>query len=512
MAPFLFSPDATSCVIVACRVTLHPLWKAVISSYTQPDDHPPGSSFVEEKITGDGVAAASEETTPEPSVSRFLRACQNVSSAAMVHLDCEDGVATVLEQLVWQSAVPAFLHTVAVQYQHHASLASAPVQTAKAVQKLLYHLLIQWQLGSQSDGDAAPPPPLLHVDWYAVGGIRAAKNTAPVLSRVFHAFFPPPPPHTSGPGVSDDAPEPTAATTLLREAVPLHTLLSQRGQCAGDEARDATSISVAHRLWEEGQCFWSFNTTFQPWCVDRTEAKRYAFPLSWGLLLSVSTGDCWPASIQPGTRGYPLSLLRSLAMGKYHWITPTERGGEVTEQTKPTHADDGYELVAVNTVANAATAARLNGIPLCHIHFTSLSDEADGEAVVSGGDTDKRAPSVALPLRPMSLRLYVEQAVKLQNLWRRNMRVGFSVTTTAALPLPVLFRPARCRDATWQSIDDAVAQHLSARPIEELLMFSTTPHCEPPDFCTKFLEGLLFSRHIRPSDVFLDGTGGLFVE
>lgn len=69
--------------------------------------------------------------------------------------------------------------------------------------------------------------------------------------------------------------------------------------------------------------FLVFQHHLQPWCVDPDGRRRYAYPMTWGLLLSVATGHSWPATVHPGTRAYPLREIRSLSVeNDYQWVTP----------------------------------------------------------------------------------------------------------------------------------------------------------------------------------------------
>ncbi|KAK7202056.1 hypothetical protein NESM_000274200 [Novymonas esmeraldas] len=465
-APLLVSPDATTCVLVACRVTLHDDWTALI------------------RATAAGA-------------SRFLSACQHIAAAAMVHLDREDGVAALLHELVWESAVPAFAHAVQQRYTElRATTTSSCASTAAAA--LEAALMTLWR--APGGASPPPPPPVLHVDWYVVGGVRVSASAAPVLERVFHEFF-----HAD---TGEAAHRHLLANTVqLSGAVP-HTL------------------AVAHRLREDGQCFWSFNTTLQPWCVDANVQRRYAYPMTWGLLLSVATGHSWPATIQPGTRAYPLSEVRSLAaQDGYQWITPLSSDAELQ--------------LARNTVASDTVAKRVNtraaAVPAVQRLWSVVASASQATAAATA------PPPLSVETVVVSLAAYVRTLLSRQEAWWRSVQGGGGSLDTAvpgASPfaqhqrvLPLLLRRRRRRRSSgtsgsaesdaddddrrlvrWHGVDMEVVQRMLSCPPEALLQCSTSPHCEPPDFCTMARDQLLWQASVRPEDVFVAGTDGLYVE
>ncbi|CBZ23278.1 uncharacterized protein [Leishmania mexicana MHOM/GT/2001/U1103] len=530
-APLLFSPDATSCVLVACRVALHEGWQSLIAS---------------------SAAGA----------SRFAGACGRTAAAAMAHLDREDGVAEMLHQLVWDSAVPAVLHAV---HQHYATCMNATsvrgshessddtASCTASVMTLKDMLARLWcAVAPPADPASTPPPPLLQVDWYVVGATRMRKSAAPVLANVFRQFF------AASPVTTPTNPH------LLAEEVHLNKSRPQITSVA--TATTACTVNVAHRLREDGVCFWSFNTTLQPWCVEPDGRRRYAYPMTWGLLLSVATGHSWPATVHPGTRACPLREIRSLSVENgYQWVTPLS--SDALHGTRRASTDFGRAgglQLACNVVPSTTVAQRVNksaaSTPpslrlwsaLDALPAPSSGAERDGDGVSRQETTTQTTKSVTATV---TLASYVRTLLSRQEAWwARVRRCQMAPSEAGSLPtqvpltalsahkrvLPLLLRrrtsfarpsPARRhqhddeedgRDndddggrgslVHWSSVDAAVVRTLLSRPRESLLQGSTTPHCEPPDFCDHARDGLLWRASVRPADIFVEGTDGLYIE
>ncbi|GET85652.1 hypothetical protein LtaPh_0404500 [Leishmania tarentolae] len=533
-APLLFSPDATSCVLVACRVTLHETWSPLIASSAAA-------------ATG-VVDACPQATDTVTGASHFLRACGRTASAAMVHLDREDGVAEVLRQLVWDSAVPAFLHAV---HQHYMTwMATTNVRESSdstasctaAVMALKGTLARLWNTVAPPADSTSTPPPLLQVDWYVVGATRVRKSAAPVLASVFRRLF---------------ITTPVATSTdlhCLAEEVYLNTCLPHITSSA--TVSTLCTLHVAHRLREDGLCFWSFNTTFQPWCVEPDGRRLYAYPMTWGLLLSVATGHSWPATVHPSTRAYPLREVRSLYVENgYQWVTPLS--SDALRGTRRASTDAGYAgglQLACNVVPSTTVAQRVNKSAASMPPSLRLWSALDALATSYSNAVSRQEASTQTTTSvtvTVAMASYVRVLLRRQEEWWARVRrcqirssetrvSTTQVSLTAPLAhkrvLPLLLRRhtsfARPRHAQddkedgggsdggdgrsslvhWSGIDAAVVRVLLSRPKESLLQGSTTPHCEPPDFCDHARDGLLWRASVQPADVFLEGTDGLYIE
>ncbi|KPA75518.1 hypothetical protein ABB37_08414 [Leptomonas pyrrhocoris] len=538
--PFLLSPDATSCVLVACRVTLHPVWQRAAETCTS-------LPALQAAFPGDASARAA-----------LLRACLCTSTACMIHLDRTAGVTAALQEMVWAGALPAFVHAVHEHYRriYATSTLSSSSSPAGAL-RLLHETLqaVSRAVGCSSApssgrsaeeaGAALPAPasaPLLHVDWYVVGGIRMKECAAPVLAAVFRAFFPrspAPPPTPSSP----------ASAVLLQEQVELQSVLG----CSAEPGEEFV-LRLAHRLREEGQCFWSFNTTFQPWCVDPNPKKRYAYPMTWGLLLSVATGHCWPATVQPGTRMIPLQDVRGIAAQHgYRWITPLESDsahdavGAGPHRHRDGHASnakmdesvkhgqregvaevcDGGLVVVCNTVPSETVAQRMNTMASAVPPEQRLWSEFQ---VYRGSGTSSPSSSRML----LSLASYVRTALARQEAWwarRTSAATAAAVAPSLQRVLPVLLRRHGTASSTgsgqdnkseeeggkeeglrWDRLSADVMMDVLSQPQINFLSSSTTPHCEPPDFCDLVRNQLLWHASVSSADVFVEDTDGLYVE
>jgi hypothetical protein len=525
VAPFLLSPDATSCVLVACRVTLHPSLFAAVAAAQQGTSSMTSLSVLQERYPTDYEKRLC-----------FLRTCVGTATASMAHLDRAAGTSSVLEEMVWSSAIPAFAHAVHRHYEQlYAAVDATPAAALQFLEETLRAALPRCEASL----------PLLHVDWYVVGGIRMKKSAAPVLEAVFRAFFPPS--SSSSARLSD----PHTSTVLLREEVEVLSL----------------TVRVAHRLREDGQCFWSFNTTFQPWCVDPNARQRYAFPMAWGLLLSVSTGQCWPATVQPGTRLIPLAEVRHIVTEVgYRWITPLasdrnhcqprtarrhvdkhkrEGEGRTEEEAEEEGDDTGATgaglIVACNTVPSDTVVQRMHKLACVvppeqrlwsEFHACASPTTTTTPAVKEEGGSSSAVPSTM----SLTLARYVRTMMSRQEAWWAARRLSRAAATSEAattsasspqpqLPLlrvfPVLLRRyfTKCERGQqkdevvdwarlpWELVKDALTQ-----PKTHLLRTSTTPHCEPPDFCDLIRNQLLWRASVSPNEVFVANTDGLYIE
>ncbi|KPI82773.1 hypothetical protein ABL78_8215 [Leptomonas seymouri] len=530
MAPFLLSPDATSCVLVACRVQLHPSIQRLVEAMERQRM----LSTLRSTFSSDDGACL-----------MFLRACLRTATACMIHLDGTAGVTEALQQMVWGSAVPAFIHAVHRHCcQSHASSAASPADALRLLQETLNAVYRAVKSAPAHETEAAglslqDPGSLLHVEWYVVGGVRITKHAAPVLEAVFHVFFPRrPPPSASA------SPTSPASSVLLKEEVELHSLL---GLSPGPQ--EPLTLRIAHRLREGGQCFWSFNTTFQPWCVDPNANQRYAYPMTWGLLLSVATGHCWPATVQQGTRMIPMCEVRQIAAGfGYRWITPlvsdaTEKraSDKPVEHREQRTGPDNYGredgdraaglIVMRNAVPSQTVMQRMNKLastvpPEQRLWSAFRVYSAfSKESPVSEDDDPPSSSRMSL-----SLASYVRTLIDRQEAWwaRRTSAPTAEAAIHPSPPqrtLPLLIR-GRCaansadsdddrskgRVTCWERLQFDAVKDALAQPKVSFLGSSTTPHCEPPDFCDLMRNQLLWRASVSSADVFVDGTDGLYID
>ncbi|KAG5511642.1 hypothetical protein JKF63_07239 [Porcisia hertigi] len=559
-APLLFSADATSCVMVACRVTLHEKWQPLIAAAT---------------ATAAALSKAAVPDVARPAalrsgagMHRFLSACGRTASAAMAHLDREDGVKEMLHQLVWDSAVPAYLHAV---HQHYASWLDTTTcvgegndqrndtaSCAKAVMALksaLTRLLVAYAQPTDPT-PAHCPLPLLHVDWYVVGSIQMRKSSAPVLEKVFQQFF-----------AASRASTPSTPHVLAEE-VCLNSLLTPPTSSETAPPTPCT-LNVTHRLREDGVCFWSFNTAFQPWSLESDSSRHYPYPMTWGLLLSVATGHSWPATVHPNTRVYPLPEIRGLSTEEgYRWVTPlvSDARGDARPSSAEVSRPGGLQLVtnavASSTVARRAKKSAASVSP--SLRLWSPLDVCDtpssgAEPVYSAASRKNVTANNSKPVTTtVTLASYVQTVLTRQDTWWTRVRrcqttvpvsddsLSIHVLTTPLLPhkrvLPLILRrrtplappllaPSKNKqdhkekkidnqhdddDRTtlvhWSGISERRARMLLSRSKETLLNWSTTPHCEPPDFCDHARDQLLWRSRVRPAHVFVKGTDGLYIE
>lgn len=572
-APFLLSPDATSCVLVACRVTLLPALQDLLS-HPAAEQH--ALSTLQSAFPRDAMAR-----------SRFLRACVRTATAGMVHLDRSHGVASTLRAMVWDSAVPAYVHAVHRHYEllfpgaHKEAIGptakgegerKGPASALQFLQETLRAVCSASCFTEKLRSDIGMVPsqessllssgalPVLHVDWYVVGGIRMKEYAEPVLKRVFRAFFPPPPPPASAP----PSPNSTPPSALLQEEFELDSLLCTSSAACATSQETADTLRVVHRLREDGQCFWSFNTTFQSWCVDENGQQRYAYPMTWGLLLSVATGHCWPAAVQPGTRMIPLREVRNFAtVFGYRWITPREsdtgwkaqrhekpppqqrkakkRNADASEDDKTCDAaaDHGEGLtVMCNAVPSNVVVQRMAKAA------SAVSPEQRLWSPFHVCGTTLAAAPPSLSKRSLTLASYVRTVLARQEAWwTRRLSLPAATAATAqsySSPpqrvLPLLIRryytrseAAHGQDSTaededkdaggdeeavvnWDRVPLTEVKSTLTQPIVSFLGWSTTPHCEPPDFCELVRDQLLWRTSVGSSDLLVEDTDGLYIE
>ncbi|RNE96261.1 hypothetical protein TraAM80_09887 [Trypanosoma rangeli] len=410
---YLLSPDATSCTIVACRVGLHPQLRQKV------------------------MAAAGEAT--ESGDGAFAWRCCKTFTAAMGHFDSARGVAEALYEMLWETALPAWFHA-ALHNGGGTGGGGVVGAAADLVERL--HRLSQTAAAT----DAAPAgldAPVLVAEWFVVGGVRSRKHTLPILATVLGALLAAE--ETDGGG----AVLPRGGRCILRPSFRLSDVLGGESK----EGVGATSVRLAHRLREDGVCFWSLITVLRPWAGGRA-GDLYSCPASWGLLVDVGGGGCWPATVQPGTRCYPLAALRhALVRSGFHWTCPLQREG----------------TLRVRRVAATARATTYFGL--------KLTPPAESACNVS------LATYVALFLH-------------------RREDAEAAEAECAAAPLPVLVRRGK-----WERLENVGV--LDDVPDSVFLLCSTTPHCEPPDFAAIGRQRLSVMSEFSVADVFVEDAVGI---
>lgn len=149
--------------------------------------------------------------------------------------------------------------------------------------------------------------------------MRSRKHTLPVLTAIFGALF-----SAEGDVGSEGCSSSRRRRCILRPSFSLSEVFGEKG---GRCELDGASVRLEHRLREDGICFWSLNTVLRQWALGRP-GESYSCPASLGLLIDVASGGCWPATVCPGTRTYPLAALRYVTMQPgYRWTCPLEREG-----------------------------------------------------------------------------------------------------------------------------------------------------------------------------------------
>ncbi|RNF20276.1 uncharacterized protein Tco025E_03848 [Trypanosoma conorhini] len=293
---YLLSPDATSCTIVACRVGLHPRLRRRLTA------------------AAGGLAGSGD--------GALVWRCCETFTAAMGHFDGARGVAEALCEMLWEAALPAWFHAVlrgADDDDDGAAAEGDAVGAATALVERLRRLAQTTATGAVASAD--PGAPLLVAEWFVVGGVRSRAHTPPILAAVLGALFAAEEPAGGGAATAP----PRRGRCVLRPSFRLSEVL---GGGRAEEA-GAAPVRLAHRLREDGVCFWSLITVLRHW-AGGCAGELYACPASWGLVVDVGGGGCWPATVQPGTRHYPLAALRHALVGSgFRWTCPLEREGEL---------------------------------------------------------------------------------------------------------------------------------------------------------------------------------------
>ncbi|CAD2220200.1 hypothetical protein AGDE_07688 [Angomonas deanei] len=412
---YLFSPDATSCVVVACRVRLNPL--IPVEEQQQP----------------------------------LLGKLQSTVAATMAHFDRPEDLSDRLHEMLYSTALPAWVHAVTEVYQ----------QAAAEGDVLSY---LRQRLPTAET-------PLLQVEWYVMGGVRMELSAAPVLEGIWKTFFPPSPkPKTKGEKVE------RPLSSLLKSEVSIADVMAHY-------EGELVSLTMRHRLQEDGVCCWSFDTFMAPWRLDTQRiSRRYANAACFGLLLQVSGvtpgdeegGRCWPAEVAAGRRGYVMGTFRGMLIEDYRWLCPLEKDQSAVEQD----GDHSLRLVR-NTVQTEKVKSLVEKSASPFLSLSLLS--GDGETV------------------RLTLKEFVQRFLEAV---RTNNTLLYSATSEGGKPnnnnqymgslslLPlILRRKAAFVHSTGQEEDAPLEwwqrdfeEDLDAIPADTFLGFSTTPHCEPPDF------------------------------
>ncbi|ORC85438.1 uncharacterized protein TM35_000351820, partial [Trypanosoma theileri] len=273
----------------------------------------------------------------------------------------------------------------------------------------------------------------------------------PVLSAIFGAFF------AKEREKSDASCSPCgrrhdpAQDHLLKPVFYLSEVLGVDGSAL----ERGNPVHIEHCLREDGSCFWSFNTVLRPWELGRPGAL-YSCAACWGLLLDVGGGGCWPVMVKPGMRKYPLAALRhTLVQRGYRWTCPLEREG---------------------------------GLRVC---FGTSSSQA---ARYFGVATD----SVLSECLVLSLSGYVDMFLE------RYETDAASEDGASLRSAPVLIRRG-----VWKR--QVLDENLHLIPDDFFLRFSTTPHCEPPDFVAIMRWVLAVMAELGPEEVFIEDAAGILL-
>ncbi|KEG13393.1 hypothetical protein DQ04_01031060 [Trypanosoma grayi] len=418
---YLMSPDATSCIIVACRVGLHPLLRQRLLV----------------AIEGDAV---SEDAA-------LARRCCETFTAAMGHFNQVDGVAQALYDMLWEAALPAWFHAALYDVDEACTCGGGGGGGAWRAAKDLLARLHRVARTTAAAFARASEPTLL-TEWFVVGGIRSREHTVPILSGVFGTFF-------AEDGVLSGATCPRDGRHhVLKPSLDLSEILGGNNGMTEEET-DGAPVLFEHRLREDGVCFWSLSTVLRPWVLGRA-GELYSCAACWGLLLDVGGGGCWPVMVQPGTRKYTLAALRHLLHPPgYSWLCPLEREGvlRVSRRVATTCAAVYFGLNDTSAVCDTSYISLLN---------------------------------------------YVELFLE-----RREADVGAGSETVCS-PAPVLIRRAEWMQMEKGGLPDDI-------PDRFFLQFSTTPHCEPPDFVAVVRQQFTDMAEFSVEDVFEKGMIGILV-
>lgn len=470
---FLMSTDATSCVLLACRVSLHPRWR--------------------EAAVGPSPEREAAQSPLSPK-ERFLSQVLSTHTAAMAHLDRTDGIEAVLRQLVWEGAVPAWLHTVGQLFAHTYGGACQPSSSAVSDVAAAVDELRRCLGGGCDHAEPCQAAPLLQVEWYIVGGIREKKNTAPMLTKVFQAFFP----FQGGEEEEEEEEKAEEEEPLLATDLPLSTLIAAEKE----DAAGALVVTLAHRLREDALCVWAFNTCLRSWARDHNPKNLYAFPVCYGLLLNVSSGVSWPCQMQPGRRACTLGCVRPLFSSKYHAIFPLEH--EKHEEEKEDYSKGPSASSSLLEVYRQLIQV----------------GEALSQRWAQGHATERLAEASAAAAQsyPLTLSLFVAECLSVlrhQQQQQQQQQPSLSSTTTTTndvgvaaetITFPFFFR-TRLPDLWRRSYRAPDAIPLTDLPEDAFLSCSTTPHCEPADFCELTRQNYLCMTVVGPRDVY-EAFGG----
>ncbi|ESS64263.1 hypothetical protein TCDM_07702 [Trypanosoma cruzi Dm28c] len=415
---YLLSPDATSCTIVACRVGLH--------------------SHLRERLV-----ATTEEMTESGDGALAWRCCETFT-AAMGHLDCAQGVAEVLYEMHWEAALPAWFHA-ALRDGDGAVGECGEVGAALDLLERLRRIAQTTTTATTTTESSDFDTPMLVAEWFVVGGVRSREKTLPVLTAVLSTLFAAEEQDDGGANL------PGGKCCILKPSFHLSEVLDGKES----DGADADLVRIEHRLREDGVCFWSLNTVLRQWEMGRA-GELYSCPASLGLLVDVGGGCCWPATVQPGTRNYPLAALRNALMQPgYRWTCPLEREGTLRVR---------------RGVATARAAS-----------YFGLQPVPPTESVCD-----------------ISLAAYVAAFL------RRCEEGGETEEERASVSLPILVRRG-----VWEKMENI--RMLDDLPDNFFLMASTTPHCEPSDFAALGRQRLGVMSEFCVDDVFEEGTVGILV-
>ena len=294
---------------------------------------------------------------------------------------------------------------------------------------------------SQAPHVGAHPSPLrVRAEWYLVGAMVDKKYALATLSD----------------------------TLLFLQALFAPTRQPSSPSSSGGD------ITVRHFLRPDGVCVWNWNTRYSklrsllnPIAVEvcteaaqrssnRDDEREVPVCRTWGVIICAETGACASATYLKGSRQYAGALLRSM-------VTSHDENRSVLLCPAGRNADGGPKS------SSAATLAA-----------TSITDPIAAKVLSLPASLQSSTNTPATCL--VSFSSFTKWMVK---------------CVEEGLPRPVLILPC-----AWSTAQDEHVRRLKAASDKELLTYSTTPQCEPLDFCEMFRKRFVACSLVRSTSVF----------
>lgn len=295
---------------------------------------------------------------------------------------------------------------------------------------------------------------VVEVEWFIVGGMRDRKYALPMLSDLSYFL--------------------THELQSSYDVRVVPTSNEEDASAAGEKTSFDAEIQrvpvlLTHVLRLDGVCVWDMNTAEQ---TSRNGHDTLDRCCVWGMQIALGAhGLCLPCHVAPESRRAPADSLRDILCGDYRRLSPSM-------------ADDA--AVEVYRVQPAEpSAARM------------ISWPANTSPHCVGAAADMLLQTSSTPVVRPGLSFFYAFVTKCIEV----------VASSNTIEPPHLYLPFMIEVGAWGQPRRILPRELGKMDDKELLQWSTTPHCEPPDFALYLRRKMILQTLLRAHSVFGSEAG-----